>query len=116
MKKWIGCLLAFIIFFTPIFASAIERLTVDNRGYRVYRCGSAGRGAKIKIKELRGERFQVISKPFTGILYLPSATATQKRCTGLEGAVQVLCDRCPWPTGETRIERRKRQLGLVDAE
>ena len=116
MKKWIGCLLAFIIIINPIFVSAIQRTGIDNRGYRIYRCGSKARGARIEIKELRGERFQVISSLFTGILYLPSASATQKRCTGIEGAVRVLCDLCPWPTGETKIERRKRQLGLIDAE
>ncbi len=116
MKKWIGFVLAFTLIIPPSFVDAVELMYKDTRGYRHFSCGSARRGAKIGIKELRGERFKVLSKPFSGIMHLPSASAKEKWCTGMMGAVRVLCGLCEWPNSKGKFEDRKKQLGLHDAE
>ncbi|MBU2514316.1 hypothetical protein KJ966_23515 [bacterium] len=116
MKKWIGVVLIFTLVATPSLVDAIELMYIDTRGYRNFSCGSAGRGARIAIKELSGERFQILSKPYSGIMHLPSAIAKEKWCAGMMGAVRIICGLCEAPDSRGRIEDRKKQLGLHDAE
>ncbi len=107
-----------IVFLTAGYTtvSAIEMMYIDTRGYRHFSCSVGRRGAKVAIKAERGERYQIRSSIYTGELYLPSATAKDKWCTGLMGAARVICGLCPHPQSRGKVEDRKRQLGLDDGQ
>ena len=96
--------------------SAIEMMYIDTRGYRHFSCSIGRRGAKVAIKDTGNERFQIRSSLYTGELYLPTATAKEKWCTGMMGAVRVICGLCPHPQSRGKVEDRKKQLGLSDGQ
>jgi hypothetical protein len=111
------CVIGFlIIFLTMVYSavSAIELMYIDTRGYRHFSCSVGRRGAKVTIKDKGGERFQIKSSLYTGELYLPSASAKEKWCTGMVGAARVICGLCQHPQSRGKTADRKRQLGLED--
>ena len=115
MKRWACIVLAISMlvgFYVPVFG--IDLMYIDTRGFRNYSCGANRRGAKIAIKDIGRDRFQIYSSLYTGIMTLPKETATDKWCTGIMGAVRVLCGLCEHPESRGRREDRKKQLGLVD--
>ena len=95
---------------------AIEKLYTDNRGFRHYSCGANMRGAHIAIKDLGRDRFRVQSSIYGGILSLPKDEAESSWCTGLIGAVRVLCGYCRNPEYEGSREEKIKRLGLHEAE
>lgn len=95
---------------------AIDKLYIDDKGFRHYTCGANMRGAQIAIKDIGRNRFRVKSSVYGGILTLDPDEMESKWCTGLLGAVRVLCGYCEKPTTEGRVEDRRKQLGLHSAE
>ncbi len=108
----------FIIILVMVWSNlfAIEKLYIDDKGFRHYSCGVDMRGAHIAIKDIGKDRFLVKSSIFGGILSLPKEEMESYWCTGLLGAVRVLCGYCESPTTEGRVEDRRKQLGLHSAE
>lgn len=116
MRRVIILLLTVLVLAAPMVASAIEYMYTDTRGFRHFSCGSSGRGARVGIKSIGGERFHIISKPYAGYLHLPSDQIADQWCTGMMGAVRSICGLCSMPTSRGKVEDAKRKLGLEDAE
>jgi hypothetical protein len=91
---------------------AVERLYIDDKGYRHYSCGENMRGAKIEIKEIGRDRFRVRGSRFAGIMELPADKVENQWCSGLLGAVRILCGECKDPTSHGSVADKIRQLGL----
>lgn len=100
--------------FTGLFA--VERLFIDDKGYRHYSCGEKLRGAKIQIKAIGRDRFQVRGSRFSGIMELPADKVENQWCSGLLGAVRILCGECKDPTSRGSVPDKIKQLGLNSAE
>lgn len=116
MRRGSVLILIILLIFTPIMVSAIEYMYTDTRGFRHFSCGSSGRGAKVGIKSIGGERFHIIGKPYAGYLHLPSDQIEEKWCTGMMGAVRAICGMCSMPSSRGKVEDTKRKLGLQDAD
>ena len=114
MGRWI--FLCLIVFMLAEPLAAIEMMYTDTRGFRHFSCGASGRGAKIAIKEIGGERFHIISKPYAGYMHLPAAQIKDRWCTGMMGAVRSICGLCSMPNSRGKVEDTKKKLGLEDAE
>lgn len=116
MLRLITIFLLLVFTLTPISGIAIDFMYKDTRGFRFYSCGANRRGAKVAIKAIGGDRFQILSKPYSGFMHIPPEVMEERWCTGLMGAVRVICGLCPPPNSLGKVEDRKRQLGLEDAE
>ena len=116
MQRWIFCFVIIILILSQLTVNAIELMYIDTRGYRHFSCSVGRRGAKVAVKDEGNDRFQIRSSIFTGELYLPSATASEKWCTGLMGAARVICGLCEHPQSRGKVEDRKKQLGLNDGQ
>ncbi len=95
---------------------AIDRLYIDDKGFRIYSCGADMRGARIAIKDIGRHRFRVKSSRFAGIMELLPEEAENRWCTGLLGAVRVLCGYCKSPSSAGSVEDKIKQLGLNSAD
>lgn len=116
MLRRIVSLILILLIAVPSTISAIELMYRDTRGFRHYSCGENRRGARIAVKTLNGDRYQIKSSRYTGILYLPESSDRPSWCTGYMGAVRTICGMCDMPSTMGSIEYKKKQLGLIDAE
>lgn len=108
--KTIICLTFCLLIWGNLFA--INKLYTDTRGFRHYSCGANMRGAHIAVKDLGKDRFRIKSSIYAGILHLPEETAESRWCTGLVGAVRVLCGLCKNPNAQNSLDDKVRRLGL----
>ena len=91
-----------ITFFLSFPVCAVDFMYRDKRGFRHFSCGVAGRGGRVTIKKLRGIRYKVESRRYSGILEVPESDSNQGWCTGIDGAARMICHECPMPTSHQK--------------
>lgn len=116
MPRRIISIILVSLLLAPYAASAIEMMYRDTRGFRHYTCGSSRRGARVAVKALVGDRYQIRSSRYTGILHLPESSDRPSWCTGFMGAVRSICGLCDMPSDMGSAEYKRKQLGLIDEQ
>ncbi len=115
MKKRILFILFLGSFIFPFHVFAIEFIYIGNQGFRHYSCGVNKRGGKVAIKSDGKNRFWIRSRKYSGILTLPETTEENRYCSGIAGAVRMICNECNMPSEEGDLATKKKRLGLYDA-